>query len=351
MDEKITIISMAKELGIAPSTVSRAFDPSSRISAPVRKKILEYARKVGYVPNRAAARLSMGQLRVGVALANNYEYGANELLRGIKDAFRSLLDYKLTLKVIIYDNKRNRSNQYADVMDKLSDCHCIILSGFEAGCAARVINPVSESIPVVILQSCVDGVNALFTSTVDSKASSLMAADILNICTVNNPAKRVALFTGNRTTHTHHIAAEVFGQACEKLNMELVFSCDMHDSELELARACADMPEVDGIYITSGKSLELCRAVEKMENRPALVTFDIYPELGEYLKNGVICASIYQDMYNQGYNAFSLLVRHIVDRTEPPADYSPLPRAVFASTLDYYLPPASDLSDIDIIYM
>ncbi|MBR3750844.1 MAG: LacI family DNA-binding transcriptional regulator [Clostridia bacterium] len=348
--EKITIVSMAKELGIAPSTVSRAFDPSSRISEPVREKILKYAESVGYVPNRAAARLSMGQLKVGVAISNSYEYGANELLRGIRDAFRSLQDYKLSLKVVLFDNVKNLKDGYASLMEELSDCECLILSGLSAS-ASRVINPIAKNIPVVMIQSYVEGVDALFNSTIDASGAAVMAADLLALSLRDRPQKRVALFTGSRSNVTHSSAASSFAHACKELGMELVFSFDMQDSEDVLARACADMPEADGIYITSGKSLSLCRKVEKIKNRPALVTFDIYPELGEYLKNGVICASIYQDMYHQSYNAFTLLVRYILDRTAPPQTYSPVPQAVFASTLSYYLPPEPDLSDMDIIYM
>ena len=41
--KRSTIVTIAQELGVAPSTVSRAFEPTSRISSEVREKVLKCA--------------------------------------------------------------------------------------------------------------------------------------------------------------------------------------------------------------------------------------------------------------------------------------------------------------------
>ena len=97
--KRCTITTIARELGIAPSTVSRAFDPGSRISDEARRRITEYAAVRGYVPNRAAARLSARETCIGVILNAAYAPGLNELLRGIEDALRENYDYKLNAEV------------------------------------------------------------------------------------------------------------------------------------------------------------------------------------------------------------------------------------------------------------
>ena len=48
---------VAKACGVSVSTVSRAFDESSRISQPVRQKILSRAAELGYTPNLLARSL------------------------------------------------------------------------------------------------------------------------------------------------------------------------------------------------------------------------------------------------------------------------------------------------------
>lgn len=52
-----TIRDVARELGVSPATVSRALAGNARISPETRAKVEAAARRVGYVPNRAAQNL------------------------------------------------------------------------------------------------------------------------------------------------------------------------------------------------------------------------------------------------------------------------------------------------------
>ena len=61
---RITAADLAKRIGVATSTVTRAFDPHSRISAEVRQRILAMADEAGYRPN-AIAR-SLNRRRTGI---------------------------------------------------------------------------------------------------------------------------------------------------------------------------------------------------------------------------------------------------------------------------------------------
>lgn len=53
----VTLKDIAKQCGVSVSTVSRAFDKSSRISLPVRQRILSCASEMGYAPNLIARSL------------------------------------------------------------------------------------------------------------------------------------------------------------------------------------------------------------------------------------------------------------------------------------------------------
>ncbi|HWD34423.1 MAG TPA: LacI family DNA-binding transcriptional regulator [Pseudomonas sp.] len=61
---RVTARDLAQRLGVATSTVTRAFDPQSRISAAARTRILAMADELGYRPN-AIAR-SLNQRRTGI---------------------------------------------------------------------------------------------------------------------------------------------------------------------------------------------------------------------------------------------------------------------------------------------
>ncbi|HLT60351.1 MAG TPA: LacI family DNA-binding transcriptional regulator [Microlunatus sp.] len=58
---KVTIYSIAEELNISASTVSRAFSRPELVKADVRSQILSLAERLGYQPNKAARRLVTGK--------------------------------------------------------------------------------------------------------------------------------------------------------------------------------------------------------------------------------------------------------------------------------------------------
>ena len=49
-----TIVSVAKDLGLAPSTVSKAINNTGHISEATRKRVLDYVNEIGFVPNSSA---------------------------------------------------------------------------------------------------------------------------------------------------------------------------------------------------------------------------------------------------------------------------------------------------------
>lgn len=57
---KVTIYSIAEELGVHAATVSRAFSRPELVKADVRQRVLETAERLGFQPNRIARRLATG---------------------------------------------------------------------------------------------------------------------------------------------------------------------------------------------------------------------------------------------------------------------------------------------------
>lgn len=60
-ERNYTIAEVAKMLDVSPSTVSRAMNNAPGVSDAVRKKILDFIDKIGYIPNSAAQSLSRGR--------------------------------------------------------------------------------------------------------------------------------------------------------------------------------------------------------------------------------------------------------------------------------------------------
>ena len=59
--KRTTIIDIANHLGISHTTVSRALNGSPKVKETTRRKIVEAAHQLGYVPNQNARGLNQGR--------------------------------------------------------------------------------------------------------------------------------------------------------------------------------------------------------------------------------------------------------------------------------------------------
>jgi len=88
---QITIKDIARELGISPSTVSRALKDHPDISLATRRKVQEYAEKYKYKPNAVALSLLQSKTNViGVIIPELVHYFFSSVISGIEElAFES----------------------------------------------------------------------------------------------------------------------------------------------------------------------------------------------------------------------------------------------------------------------
>ena len=131
--------------------------------------------------------------------------------------------------------------------------------------------------------------------------------------------------------------------AAEEYGFNILKVYDMEDSGDRLREICnnqlkSQLSEIDGIYITSGNSIELCGFLEQngCTDSIALVTFDTYPELNEYIKSGVINASVYQNLFGQAKSAYENLFYHISESREVPDVIGTHCELVMKSNLHFY---------------
>lgn len=348
MEKRCTIKTIAAKLGVSPSTVSRAFQPDSHISDAQRSLILKTAKEMNYVPNQAASRLNQREIRIGVLLHNVYPIGQRELLRGIEDGYRSLSDYKVSYHVELFDENRDSFAYCHELFQRLSEYDALILSGIHSDYATAELKKFAEAnTNIVFLQSGPSFPSCLFHSMHDPAVTARMAAEILLNCTENQPRQRIILFTGNQAINVHSRARDTFLEAAAELGLTVTGMYDMKDKEEILSHQVQTvlsperLSETEGIYITSGICLPLCRHLEAcgMSHKIALVTFDVFPDLYPYILRRTVNATIYQNMYQQGWNAFVLLVQHLITHQEVPKMVCPKPEIIMQANLPLYSHP------------
>ena len=97
-NSKVTIYTIAEELNMTPSMVSRAFKPDGKVNEKKRKLILETAERMGFEQNKMASRLSMKPIRIATLIYGRFPGYYDEMVRGIEAASKDLSDYKVTNK-------------------------------------------------------------------------------------------------------------------------------------------------------------------------------------------------------------------------------------------------------------
>lgn len=83
---KVTIADIAKELGIAPATVSRALSDHPEISASTKKKVKAAAKRLDYRPNKMASSLRSGKTKIiGVLIPTAEHLFFGSVIHGISN--------------------------------------------------------------------------------------------------------------------------------------------------------------------------------------------------------------------------------------------------------------------------
>ena len=314
----VTIYTLAKELNMTPSMISRAFNPNAKISEDKRRLVLETAEKYHFSPNRFASRMSMKAVRVGVLINSKFHINSEKMIAGVQDAHKELKDYKVQYDITLLNPSECTNEELRQAIERYKSYDGVILTGMSAKCYTELINEVYDSNPnVVQVQAINQSARCLFASKHNEKIASELAAEFLYNCLRKAERKNVLLFTGDLNSALHSSAADAFRESCDALGLNLLSTVDMKDSEEYFESILAEAfthygDQTDGIYITSGLSAPLCRHLEGKCCDIPLVAFDTYEDVKSYMSKGIISATIAQNVANQMKTAFELLVKHLI---------------------------------------
>lgn len=321
---KTTIYTLAKELNMTPSMISRAFSPNGKISEEKRKIVLEVANKYGFTPNKFASRLSMKNVHIGILINSRFAVNTDKMISGIESAYEKLKDYKIQYDITIMNSLENESENHIEILNRYKSYNGVIVAGMSSEKYTNMLNALCEENPnVVQVQAINKSVDCLFVSKHNEETASYLAAEFLNNCLKSKKRKNILLFTGDMESALHSDAEATFKSACREFGLSVLKSIDMKDNEKYFSKIIDDVlekyiRETDGIYITSGISSPLCRYIDENNIDIPFVSFDTYEDIKKYIKKGIISATIAQNVEKQMENAFEYLVKHIITRESSP---------------------------------
>src|SRR5678815_2893307 len=108
---QVTIKDIARELGISPSTVSRALKDHPDISSDTKKAVNELAEKLNYQPNNHALSLRQSKTNtLGVIIPELDHYFFSTVISGIED-----VAYSAGYNVIITQSSESLQREKTDI--------------------------------------------------------------------------------------------------------------------------------------------------------------------------------------------------------------------------------------------
>ncbi|MFA9390788.1 MAG: LacI family DNA-binding transcriptional regulator [Prolixibacteraceae bacterium] len=119
---QVTIKDIARELGISPSTVSRALKDHPDISTETKKAVNELAKKLNYQPNAIALSLKHSKsFTIGVIIPETVHYFFSTVISGIEDiAYDAGYNIMICQSNELYDREKSNANMlYSNRVDGL----------------------------------------------------------------------------------------------------------------------------------------------------------------------------------------------------------------------------------------
>ncbi|MBU3012224.1 LacI family transcriptional regulator [Polaribacter vadi] len=321
MKQKITIKTIAKELGVSTSTVSKALKDSHEISKETKDKIQAYANLYNYKPNSLALQLRNQKTKViGVILPKIVHHFFSTVIMGIEEGAIEK-GYHI---MVCFSNE-----SYAKEVETLK----VLSNGSVDGLIVSIANEtlknkdfkhftdlVSEEIPLVLFDRVVDDI-LCDKVVVDDVGAGYKATKHL----LDNGRKRIALIT----TPKHVNVGTLRRQGYEKALIEEYIKTDKNliveideNSDVRKQIEFVFNQEIDGVFavneIYAANAMRIAK--EKGLNVPKDFSVIGFTDglISEYSSPSI--TTIAQHGFTMGKQAVELLIERIEKETEV---YSP----------------------------
>ena len=306
-EKKVSVKDIASALHISLSTVHKALTGKTGISDTRRQQVLQTAREMGYCVNTVAQTLSRKHLTIGVILPNHWQEFFSPMKQGIVAQLAELEGQKVVgvyYEIPPVPESREAARLQSWIEAEKPDAILYCASHYAINALALPVLQ-GSGCPFFWVGGSADQQKGSISSiTVDGGLTGRLAADFLS-CARGN-ALRAAVFTGSVKIPVHKAKTDAFCQRTEENGGKLLAVCQTEDdpektrTEFEaLLETCKDL---NGVYVSTATSEPVCRVIRErgLQNSITLVGTDLFDVLTDYMKQGIIKATVNQNQEEVG---------------------------------------------------
>ena len=211
---KKTIYDIAKDLNLAPSTISKVINHKGNVSEVTRKRVLDYVKKVGYVPVTSARMLKSGRsYTIGVVFTEELNIGLEHTF------FSSLLQHFKTyaerqgyeLSFIVSQLGTHKMSYYEWCINKKVDGVYIVVGDYDD---EGIIELANKDIPVVSNDILIEGVKTFISN---NQQGVYIALDFL---TKEAKLDKIGMISGPLNSKAFKMRYDAFMKYMKENNLE-----------------------------------------------------------------------------------------------------------------------------------
>lgn len=317
----ITIKEVAREAGVSIATVSRVFNDSGPVNDETRRKILDVARRLRYVPHGGARSLITSKTNtLGVLLPDMYGEFFSEVIRGIDQAAR-----EAGFHVLLASSHAERKEVEAALRAMRGRVDGLII--MHPDIDAKVLRQnLSESIPVVLLSCEIPGTRFL-SLNIDNYSGAIEAVQHL----IDHGHRRIAIIRGSADNYDAEERVRGYRDALRRAGIADTFILEGDFTERSgycAGKKLVELPERPSAVFASNDAMAIGalgafrEAGLKVPDDIAVIGFDDIP-IAAYVNPPL--TSVHVSISDLGASATEHLIRTMHDERKTDLELDVLP--------------------------
>ncbi|WP_291860765.1 LacI family DNA-binding transcriptional regulator [Marinilabilia sp.] len=269
--KRITITDIAREMGVTPSTVSRALAGNNRVGLNTRQRVLKVAAQMGYQPNVLASSLRSGRSdTIGMVVPRINRHFFSHVISGV-EALLNPAGFNL---LIIQTHEREEHERKAfHTLLRNRVAGIIVSHSVETRDFSHFQKVIDEGVPLVQFDR-VSGLIAGPRIVNDNFLGALRSTQHL----IKNGCTRIAHFAGALHVNVYQERFDGYRYALEQAGIDfdpalVVENCIIQEAGMEAVTSIVLPQKVDGIFAASDFSA--LGAIQKLKEFNVAIPDDV----------------------------------------------------------------------------
>lgn len=325
---KVTLKQIAEIAGVHRSTIDKVLHDREGVSDEVRQRVKKIIDELGYMPNIIGKALACQNKPLLVAVLLLKVDALEEIKVGMEEAFGEYKNFGLEIEYYLTNDFDEVEQLNTINLLKNKKISGLIISPIDNVNIKNAINEmVDKGITVVTINSDIPESKRMCFIGQDMMMAGRVAGELMG--EILNGHGKVAIITGSGKLLCSSERKKAFKTVVSDRypGIEIVETIETYEQRIVAFQKTLSLLEkvddLNGIYITCGSVGEIGKAVRLMNkaNKVKIISFDLYPEIVELVKEGIINFTIGQDLFGQGYKSLKVLFEYLFFNKSPEAEH------------------------------